>query len=108
MSKIGRATTPDVAMPSTACILQDRLSLRPIPAFDLNAAYRVLRKEKMNLRVMLGYRRDEWKWSDSGGTYVYSTFGFRDDIERHPFDLDSKPYEICCQWVRSTADMLNM
>jgi 3-oxoacyl-[acyl-carrier-protein] synthase III len=31
-------TTPDVAMPSTACILQDRLSLRPFPAFDLNAA----------------------------------------------------------------------
>ncbi len=31
-------TTPDMAMPSTACILQDRLSLRGIPAFDLNAA----------------------------------------------------------------------
>ena len=31
-------TTPDVAMPSTACILQDRLSLHSIPAFDLNAA----------------------------------------------------------------------
>ncbi|NQU21724.1 MAG: beta-ketoacyl-ACP synthase 3 [Candidatus Nealsonbacteria bacterium] len=31
-------TTPDVAMPSTACILQDRLSLGPIPAFDINAA----------------------------------------------------------------------
>jgi len=31
-------TTPDVAMPATACILQDRLSLRPVPAFDLNAA----------------------------------------------------------------------
>ena len=31
-------TTPDVAMPSTACILQDRLSLRNVPAFDLNAA----------------------------------------------------------------------
>ncbi len=31
-------TTPDVAMPSTACILQDRLNLRSIPAFDLNAA----------------------------------------------------------------------
>jgi len=31
-------TTPDVAMPSTACILQDRLSLYGIPAFDLNAA----------------------------------------------------------------------
>ena len=31
-------TTPDVAMPSTACILQDRLSLPNVPAFDLNAA----------------------------------------------------------------------
>jgi 3-oxoacyl-(acyl-carrier-protein) synthase III len=31
-------TTPDVAMPSTACILQDRLNLATIPAFDLNAA----------------------------------------------------------------------
>jgi 3-oxoacyl-(acyl-carrier-protein) synthase III len=31
-------TTPDAAMPSTACILQDRLGLPNIPAFDLNAA----------------------------------------------------------------------
>jgi 3-oxoacyl-[acyl-carrier-protein] synthase-3 len=31
-------TTPDYAMPSTACILQGRLGLRGIPAFDLNAA----------------------------------------------------------------------
>jgi 3-oxoacyl-[acyl-carrier-protein] synthase-3 len=31
-------TTPDMAMPSTACILQDRLNLTTIPAFDLNAA----------------------------------------------------------------------
>ena len=31
-------TTPDMAMPSTACILQDRLALHSIPAFDLNAA----------------------------------------------------------------------
>jgi 3-oxoacyl-[acyl-carrier-protein] synthase-3 len=31
-------TTPDAAMPSTACILQDRLSLPNVPAFDLNAA----------------------------------------------------------------------
>jgi 3-oxoacyl-[acyl-carrier-protein] synthase-3 len=31
-------TTPDVAMPSTAAILQDRLNLPTVPAFDLNAA----------------------------------------------------------------------
>ena len=31
-------TTPDVAIPSTACILQDQLNLQTIPAFDLNAA----------------------------------------------------------------------
>ncbi len=31
-------TTPDVAMPSTACILQDRLQATRAAAFDLNAA----------------------------------------------------------------------
>jgi 3-oxoacyl-[acyl-carrier-protein] synthase-3 len=31
-------TTPDVIMPSTACILQQKLGIRGIPAFDLNAA----------------------------------------------------------------------
>jgi len=31
-------TTPDVIMPSTACILQDKLEIRGVPAFDLNAA----------------------------------------------------------------------
>ena len=30
--------TPDFAMPSTSCILQDMLGVRGIPAFDLNAA----------------------------------------------------------------------
>lgn len=31
-------TTPDVSMPSTACILQGMLGIRGAPAFDLNAA----------------------------------------------------------------------
>jgi 3-oxoacyl-(acyl-carrier-protein) synthase III len=31
-------TTPDVAIPSTASIVQDRLNLQTVPAFDLNAA----------------------------------------------------------------------
>jgi 3-oxoacyl-[acyl-carrier-protein] synthase-3 len=31
-------TTPDVVMPSTACILQGKLGIRGVPAFDLNAA----------------------------------------------------------------------
>jgi 3-oxoacyl-[acyl-carrier-protein] synthase III len=31
-------TTPDMAIPSTASILQERLSLPTVPAFDLNAA----------------------------------------------------------------------
>jgi pyruvate/2-oxoglutarate dehydrogenase complex dihydrolipoamide acyltransferase (E2) component len=30
--------TPDVVMPSTACILQEKLGIRGIPAFDLHAA----------------------------------------------------------------------
>ena len=31
-------TTPDMAIPSTAAMLQERLSLPTVPAFDLNAA----------------------------------------------------------------------
>jgi len=31
-------STPDVVMPSTACILQDLLGIRGVPAFDLSAA----------------------------------------------------------------------
>lgn len=31
-------TTPDMLMPSTACILQKELGIGPVPAFDLNAA----------------------------------------------------------------------
>ncbi|NLG16642.1 MAG: beta-ketoacyl-ACP synthase 3 [Fibrobacter sp.] len=31
-------TTPDVMMPSTACILQEKLGIRGVPSFDLNAA----------------------------------------------------------------------
>ncbi|MBN1576872.1 MAG: beta-ketoacyl-ACP synthase 3 [Chitinispirillaceae bacterium] len=30
--------TPDVVMPSTACLLQEKLGLRGLPAFDINAA----------------------------------------------------------------------
>jgi 3-oxoacyl-(acyl-carrier-protein) synthase III len=30
--------TPDFVMPSTACILQEKLGIRGVPAFDLNAA----------------------------------------------------------------------
>ncbi|MCL4557021.1 MAG: ketoacyl-ACP synthase III [Deltaproteobacteria bacterium] len=31
-------TTPDMLLPSTACIVQDRLGLKNVPAFDLSAA----------------------------------------------------------------------
>jgi 3-oxoacyl-[acyl-carrier-protein] synthase-3 len=31
-------TTPDVVMPATSCILQEKLGIRGVPSFDLNAA----------------------------------------------------------------------
>jgi 3-oxoacyl-(acyl-carrier-protein) synthase III len=31
-------TTPDVCMPSTACLLAEKLGIRGVPAFDINAA----------------------------------------------------------------------
>jgi GWxTD domain-containing protein len=50
--------------------------------------YRRLRYADVNFGV---FGRNGWK-SDMG--MVYITFGPADEIERHPFDTDSKPYQI--------------
>lgn len=50
--------------------------------------YRRLRYADVNFGV---FGRNGWK-TDMG--MVYITFGQPDEIERHPFDIDSKPYQI--------------
>lgn len=32
------------------------------------------------LDALLGYKRDQWKWGSVGGSFIYSTFTFRDTI----------------------------
>lgn len=34
----------------------------------------------MAIDLVVGYREDDLSWTDFGGTYIYSTYGFRDDV----------------------------
>ena len=50
---------------------------------DLNASVRLFRYNGLVVRGLFGYKRDDWKWRDFAGTYIYSSNpddprGFRD------------------------------
>lgn len=52
---------------------------------DLNVSIDVFKREAVNIRVLGGYKEDNWEWKDYGIYHVYSTdpytdWGFRDDI----------------------------
>jgi len=49
-------------------------------SFDLNASLELFDLGPFVCSGILGYKHDFWEWSDYGGTYIYSTSGFRDDI----------------------------
>ncbi len=49
-------------------------------SFDLNASLELFELGPFMVSGILGYKHDFWEWSDYGGTYIYSTFGFRDDV----------------------------
>jgi outer membrane protease len=48
-------------------------------SFDLNASLELFDLGPFVCSGILGYKHDFWEWSDYGGTYIYSTSGFRDD-----------------------------
>lgn len=45
---------------------------------DLNAEFAVFRTQNMALKVIGGYKRDNFGWEAYGGDFVYSVNGFRD------------------------------
>ena len=45
--------------------------------FDIAGSYNLYKDE---LKFNLGYKYDRFKWRDYGGSYIYSKFGFRDDV----------------------------
>jgi outer membrane protease len=45
--------------------------------FDIAGTYSFYKDE---LKFNFGYKHDHFKWSDRGGSYIYSEFGFRDDV----------------------------
>ncbi len=49
-------------------------------SFDINASLELFELGPFQVSGLLGYKHDFWEWSDFGGTYIYSTFGFRDDV----------------------------
>ncbi|MBL7076166.1 MAG: omptin family outer membrane protease [Kiritimatiellae bacterium] len=48
-------------------------------SFDINASLDLFELGPFMVSGILGYKHDFWEWSDYGGTYIYSTSGFRDD-----------------------------
>lgn len=63
----------------------------PVPSTERNELMELYERRIMYANEQFGAFEDGWK-TDMGMIYVM--FGRPDDIERHPFDLDSKPYEI--------------
>jgi GWxTD domain-containing protein len=63
----------------------------PVPATQRNELMELYERRIMYANEKFGAFEDGWK-TDMGMIYVM--FGRPDDIERHPFDIDSKPYEI--------------
>ena len=73
-------------------------SLDPSPGTPENELrdeyYRRVRYADLNFGV---FGKDGWK-SDMG--MVYITYGPPDEVERHPFDIDSKPYQVWYYYER--------
>jgi len=46
----------------------------------VNLSKRIYASEsgEFNFNAELGFKRDNWRWSASGGSFIYSTFAFRD------------------------------
>jgi len=44
-----------------------------------NIAYAFLKGERLHLRLVGGFKFDNWKWRDKNGYYTYSSGGFRND-----------------------------
>ena len=52
--------------------------------FDTNANVMALQAGPFSLHGIFGFKFDDWKWSARGGTYVYSSEGFRDTTGSFP------------------------
>jgi len=49
-------------------------------SYDINGSIKLFDLGACQLHGVVGYKHDFWEWSDHGGTYIYSSGGFRNDI----------------------------
>jgi len=47
---------------------------------DVNAAVRICTVKQVKLKGIVGFKQDNWKWTDSGQGYIYSADYFRDTV----------------------------
>lgn len=60
---------------------------------DLNAEFSVFRTEGFALKLIGGYKRDDFGWEAYGGDFVFSVNGFRDTAGSFPDGLQVVGYE---------------
>jgi plasminogen activator len=52
--------------------------------YDLNAELTFLRFNETSVFGIVGYKHDHWKWEARGGTFIYSSYYFRDTYGSFP------------------------
>jgi omptin len=60
---------------------------------DLNVNILALRAAPFSLRGILGFKSDSWSWSARGGTYIYSSYQFRDTVGAFESDVQVIEYK---------------
>lgn len=59
-------------------------SITDLSSLDLSVEYNLSgnnkKKNKNKWSLLFGFRDETWAWESRGGSYIYSEFGFRDDI----------------------------
>jgi plasminogen activator len=61
--------------------------------FDINTELTFLKFNEASIFAIVGYRHDHWKWEGKGGSYIYSTYYFRDTYGSFPDNEKVITYE---------------
>ncbi|WP_432735988.1 omptin family outer membrane protease [Maridesulfovibrio sp. FT414] len=72
-----------------------RITVEKAISVDTNFEIKIFEWDYLALSGLVGFKFDNWKWEDSGGSYVYSISGWRNSIGNFPENETGIGYE---QW----------